>query len=114
MSESAIISVSDSDYDEQVVAHDGAVLVDCYTPTCPPCRAMAPILDEIARERGDSLKVVKIDVADNSGVAAKLGVRVVPTFVLYSGGEQMDTISGARPKEQFTQWIDETLNLSSD
>lgn len=99
--------VIDLDFDQQVVAHAGAVLVDFYTPSCAPCRVMAPVLESICVERAERLKVVKVNAAEHGQVA--LGVRSVPTFVLFAGGQPIASTTGSAPKAQFERWIDTEL-----
>ncbi len=95
-----------ANFAQEVLASRNPVLVDFYTPDCGPCRMMAPLLDEIARERGDSLKIVKVDVAENQQLAAQFRVTAMPTFILFQNGQPQKQIVGARSKKLFTAWID--------
>lgn len=100
--------ITENDFQREVLEHDGDVLVDFYTEWCPPCRAMAPVLDEVCQARG-SLKVVKIDAEENADLAVRHEVRVVPTFVLYRRGRVVGTTTGLVAASQFNQWIEQSL-----
>ncbi len=102
-----ITSVTEDNYQQEVESYPGRVLIDFYTPTCPPCRVFAPTLDQIATEQGDKLKVVKIDASTEGQLAAEYGITAVPTFVLLNAGERKAQITGARSKKAFEQWLDE-------
>lgn len=104
-----VADVTDHDFQQQVVEHPGAVLVDFYTPSCAPCRVMAPVLEAICAERGAALKIVKVNAADHGQRAVALGVRGVPTFVLFSRGQPIASTTGSVPRAQFERWIDTEL-----
>ncbi|GAB7192174.1 thioredoxin [Kineococcus sp. NUM-3379] len=91
-------SVTDADFDSVVLQSDKPVLVDFWAPWCGPCRQVAPILEEIAAEHGEKLRIVKINTDENPQTAARYGVVSIPTLNVYSGGEVAKTIVGARPK----------------
>ncbi|GAA0305730.1 thioredoxin [Kineococcus aurantiacus] len=95
---SATAAVTDDTFDAQVLQSDKPVLVDFWAPWCGPCRQVAPILEEIAAEHGEKLTVVKVNTDENPRIAAKYGVTSIPTLNVYSGGEVVKTIIGARPK----------------
>ncbi|PPK93840.1 thioredoxin 1 [Kineococcus xinjiangensis] len=90
--------VTDDTFDSVVLQSDKPVLVDFWAPWCGPCRQVAPILDEIAGEHGEKIQVVKINTDENPQVAARYGVTSIPTLNVYSGGEVVKSIIGARPK----------------
>lgn len=92
------VDVTDSTFESEVIKSDRPVLVDFWAPWCGPCRAVGPILAEIAEEHESDLKVVKINVDDNQKYAFKLGVMTVPTMVVFKGGEPVEKIIGAMPK----------------
>src|ERR1700690_1034035 len=102
-----IITVTGDNYQEEVKKHKGRLLIDFYTPTCPPCRMMSPILDQIASEQGEKLKVVKIDASTEQELAVEFGITSVPTFVLMSDGAQKAQITGFRSKKDFEKWLAE-------
>jgi thioredoxin len=99
-----ITNISQDNFQKEITEHAGRVLIDFYTPTCPPCRAMAPVLDLIASEQPE-LKVVKIDASEESEIASEFGITAVPTFVLFNAGEKKAQLTGARSKKDFEKWL---------
>ncbi len=94
----ALQNTTDATFDTDVLASDKPVLVDFWATWCGPCRAMAPILDELAAEHGDKLQVVKLDTDANPGVTARYGITSIPTMNVYVKGELVKSITGAKPK----------------
>ena len=94
----ALLNTTDASFDVDVLANDKPVLVDFWATWCGPCRAMAPILAEIASEYGDRIQVVKLDTDTNPGVAARYGITSIPTMNVYVKGELVKSIIGAKPK----------------
>jgi thioredoxin 1 len=81
------------------------VLIDCYTPTCGPCAALSPVLDELAHELADQIVIQKVDVAAHPQIAKEFGVRCVPTLLLFSGGQLKTSRTGAASKAQVLTWL---------
>jgi thioredoxin 1 len=94
---------------EDQIADQTPTLVDFWAEWCAPCRAVAPILEEIAKEKGDSLRVVKLNVDENPDVTQRLGVMSIPTLILFAAGEEKARIVGARAKEQLLKDIEPHL-----
>jgi len=103
------VTVSDGTFESEVLKADVPVLVDFWAPWCAPCRLVAPILEEIAAENEGKLKVAKVNVDENPGLAQRFGVRGIPTIILFKGGDQIDTTVGAPSKEHIQQKIDSLL-----
>ncbi|MCA0438289.1 MAG: thioredoxin [Austwickia sp.] len=94
----AVAQTTDATFEQDVLKSEVPVLVDFWAEWCGPCRKVAPILEEIAAEHGDKLKIVKLDIEANQKTAAQYGIVSIPTMNVYSGGEVVKSITGARPK----------------
>ena len=102
-----VTSITEDNFKQEVESHAGRVLIDFYTPTCPPCRAFAPTLEQIAAEQADKLKVVKVDASVEGELASEFGITAVPTFVLLDSGTKKAQLTGARSKKDFEKWLSE-------
>lgn len=96
----AITETTDQAFTEDVLQHDGPVLVDFWAPWCGPCKMVAPILEELSQEWGDKLKVVKLNTDENPETTRAYGITGIPTMHVYSGGEVVKTLVGALPKKK--------------
>lgn len=92
------VTVTDDTFDELVLKSDKPVLVDFWADWCGPCRMIAPVLDQIEAEHGEKLTIAKMDYDQNPGVPNTYGVLGLPTLLLFSGGEPVKQIVGAKPK----------------
>jgi len=101
-----IINVTDSTFESLVLQSDTPALVDFWASWCAPCRAIAPIVDEMAQEYTGKLRVVKVNVDDNPATPGKYGVRGIPTLILFKGGKVVDQLVGAVPKNQIKELIE--------
>ena len=95
-----LTNVSDDNFQAEVLENEQPVLVDFWAPWCGPCRVVAPVLEEIAAEQGDKLRVVKLNVDDNQRTAAQYGVMSIPTMIVFKNGAPAKTIVGAYPKKK--------------
>ena len=106
MASTDIVTLQDATFDAEVLKSDLPVLVDFWAVWCGPCKAIAPILEAVAKEYGGRLKVAKINVDENQTTPAKFGIRGIPTLMLFKGGQLAATKVGALNKAQLTAFID--------
>lgn len=104
-----IIHVSDSSFEQDVLNSENPVMVDYWAEWCGPCKMIAPILDEVAGEYGDNLKVAKINIDENPETPQKYAVRGIPTLMIFKGGEVIGTKVGAMTKSQLSAFIDSVI-----
>ncbi|MEY8690190.1 MAG: thioredoxin TrxA [Leptothrix sp. (in: b-proteobacteria)] len=109
MSSDLIKHVSDATFDGDVVQADTPVLVDYWAEWCGPCKMIAPILDEVAKDYSGRLQIAKMNVDENREVPAKFGIRGIPTLMLFKNGQLAATKVGALSKAQLTSFIDGNL-----
>ena len=97
--------VTDASFESDVIQSTEPVVVDFWAEWCGPCRMIAPALEEIASEMKGKIKVAKLNVDENPGVAGKYGIRSIPTLMVFKGGKQVATKTGAGPKSELSRWI---------
>jgi len=107
---SDLLQLSDDAFEEEVLRSAVPVLIDFWAPWCAPCRAIAPVVEDLANEYAGKIKVVKMNVDDNPQTPARYGVRGIPNLILFKDGEVKDQIVGAVPKAKLTQAIDDALS----
>jgi len=107
--EDLIVHVNDATFEAEVIKADLPTLVDFWAPWCGPCRAIAPLLEELASEYKDRIKVAKLNVDDNQQTAVNLGVRNIPTLILFKDGELLERLIGLVPKAKLVEFIEKAL-----
>ncbi len=105
--------VNADNFQQEVLGADTPVLVDFYADWCGPCKALAPVIEELADEFGDQLKVAKLDVDQNNELSMQYGVQSIPTMVLFNDGDEADRIVGFLPKGQLKEQLEAHLNAAS-
>ena len=104
-----IVHLSDDSFEDEVINTEGPVLVDYWADWCGPCKMIAPILDEIASEYKDKIKIAKLNIDENPATPPKYGIRGIPTLMLFKGGNVEATKVGAVSKSQLTAFIDSNI-----
>jgi len=98
MSSPNVVAVNEANFDAEVVNTQTPVLVDFWAEWCGPCKMIAPILDEIANEKGAAVKVAKVNVDENQGLSSKFGIRAIPTLLFFKNGSVREQIVGMTSK----------------
>jgi thioredoxin 1 len=107
--EDTLMHVSDNNFEQEVLKSAKPSLVDFWAPWCGPCKAIAPLLEELAKDYKDRINIVKVNVDDNPKTAANFGVRGIPTLILIKDGKNLDTLVGLVPKEKLETFIKKAL-----
>jgi thioredoxin 1 len=104
-----VSEVTDSNFQAEVIESEVPVLVDFWAPWCGPCRMVAPVVEEIAKERAEALKVVKLNIDENQQTAMAFNVMSIPTLILFRHGEAAKTVIGAYPKKRLEAELEPAL-----
>ncbi len=101
--------VTDADFESEVLQSSTPVLVDFWAEWCGPCRMLAPSIDELSKELSGKIKIVKMNVDENPKVPSSIGIRGIPTMIIFKGGEAVSTKVGALPKASIAEWIESAI-----
>jgi len=104
-----IHNATDSSFENDVLKSTQPVLVDFWAEWCGPCKMVSPILDELSRELGDKVKIVKVNIDANPETPTKYGVRGIPTLMVFKDGKLVETKVGAMPKQAMSAWVSSVL-----
>ncbi len=103
------VTLTNENFESEVVKSDIPVLIDFWAPWCGPCKALAPTMEQLAVEYAGKLKIGKLDIDENNELAIRFGVRSIPTMLFFKGGQPVDKMVGAVPKAQIIQRLGQIL-----
>jgi len=99
--------LSDADFEAEVLKSSQPVLIDFWAPWCGPCRMVGPVVEELAEENAEKVKVVKINIDNNTAIATGYGISSIPTLMIFKNGEAVDRFVGIQPKSRLQEAIDQ-------
>lgn len=103
------VKVTDATFEAEVLKSETPVVLDFWAEWCGPCKMIGPSLEELSDEMAGKIKVAKINVDENPGVAGKMGIRSIPTLLLFKGGQLASQKVGAAPKGALSKWIEDSI-----
>jgi thioredoxin 1 len=106
---SDLLRITDANFETEVVGSKMPVLVDFFADWCGPCRMLSPIVEELARDYAGRIKVGKVDVDQNQGIAEKFGIASIPTVILFKGGKNVEKVIGLETKAELRKRLDKLL-----
>jgi thioredoxin len=106
MDNSSVIKLDESNFDRELTQDDKPVIVDFWADWCGPCKMIAPLLDEIAREKAGSVKVAKVNVDENQSLSLKYNIRAIPALLLFKNGQLRDQVTGVTSKKDLLNRVD--------
>jgi thioredoxin 1 len=106
MANTATVHLTEANFDEAISRESGLMMVDFWAEWCGPCRAIAPVLEELARESAGKVTLAKVNVDENAGLAARYGIRSIPTILFVKGGKVADQVIGAVPRAKLQAKLD--------
>ena len=104
-----VVEVNDHNFQAEVLESDKPAIIDFWAEWCAPCRAIAPIIKELASEYGDKVKIVKMDIDANPATPGQYGVRAIPTVLAFKDGQVVEQLQGARPKPDFESMVNKLI-----
>ena len=100
-----VVDVTDQNFESEVLQSDKPVIIDFWAEWCAPCRAIAPIVKDLAAQYPDDVKIVKMNIDENPNTPGRYGVRAIPTVLAFKGGTVVEQITGARPRSAFQEMV---------